>query len=149
MAAENSLLLPSEVFLDTSFVVALTVRDDANHAAAQALSRAVRDAGAQLVTTEAILLEIGNTFSKLHLRGAAVTLNSALRGDPHVTVLPFTDELIARAWGLFGERPDKDWGVIDCLSFVVMTDLGITAALTADIHFRQAGFTALLLSDAL
>ena len=33
MAADNS-LLPPEVFLDTSFIASLTVRDDANHAAA-------------------------------------------------------------------------------------------------------------------
>ena len=96
MAAENS-LLPPEVFLDTSFIAALTVRDDANHAVAQLLSRALRAAGTQIVTTEAILLEIGNMFSKQHLRGAAVTLHAALHGDPHVTVLPLTDALLSRA----------------------------------------------------
>ena len=32
----------------------------------------------------------------------------------------------------------------DCLSFVVMQHKGITQALTADHHFEQAGFTALL-----
>ena len=41
-------------------------------------------------------------------------------------------------------RPDKDWSLIDCISFVVMEEEGIQEALTADQHFEQAGFTALL-----
>jgi len=36
------------------------------------------------------------------------------------------------------------WGLIDCMSFVVMNDEGVTDALTADKHFQQAGFHALL-----
>jgi uncharacterized protein len=46
---------------------------------------------------------------------------------------------------LFRNRPDKEWGLVDCISFVVMTEKGIAQALTADQHFNQAGFKALLL----
>ena len=45
---------------------------------------------------------------------------------------------------LFAERPDKDWSLTDCISFVVMQEQGICEALTADHHFEQAGFVALL-----
>ena len=38
----------------------------------------------------------------------------------------------------------KEWGLTDCISFVVMADRGLTQALTADDHFTQAGFVALL-----
>jgi uncharacterized protein len=41
-------------------------------------------------------------------------------------------------------RPDKDWFLTDCISFVVMQDEGLTDALTADGHYEQAGFKALL-----
>jgi predicted nucleic acid-binding protein len=37
-----------------------------------------------------------------------------------------------------------EWGLVDCISFIVMQNRGITDALTADIHFQQAGFRALL-----
>lgn len=40
---------------------------------------------------------------------------------------------------------DKEWGMTDCISFVVMQDMGIIDALTTDDHFRQAGFRALLI----
>ncbi len=33
----------------------------------------------------------------------------------------------------------------DCLSFIVMEERSVHEALTADYHFRQAGFRALLL----
>jgi hypothetical protein len=42
-------------------------------------------------------------------------------------------------------RRDKDWSLTDCISFVVMNAEGIGEALTADHHFEQAGFEALLL----
>jgi hypothetical protein len=45
---------------------------------------------------------------------------------------------------LYSDRPDKDWSLTDCTSFVVMKRLRITEALTADRHFEQAGFKVLL-----
>ena len=46
---------------------------------------------------------------------------------------------------MYRARTDKEWGLTDCISFVLMKNEGISEALTADIHFRQAGFTAILL----
>jgi hypothetical protein len=34
--------------------------------------------------------------------------------------------------------------VIDCISFTIMQERNIVEALTADRHFQQAGFVALL-----
>lgn len=45
---------------------------------------------------------------------------------------------------MYRDRVDKEWGLIDCMSFVVMNDNDLTEALTADKHFQQAGFNALL-----
>ncbi len=59
-------------------------------------------------------------------------------------MVPLSEDLYARAVALYGSRPDKEWGLIDCASFVVMTDRGLSKALTADEHFQQAGFRALL-----
>ena len=41
-------------------------------------------------------------------------------------------------------RQDKNWSVTDCTSFVVMREHNLTEALTADRHFEQAGFKAIL-----
>lgn len=45
---------------------------------------------------------------------------------------------------LYRARPDKEWSLTDCTSFVVMNECGLTDALTGDRHFEQAGFKALL-----
>jgi predicted nucleic acid-binding protein len=64
-----------------------------------------------------------------------------------VDVVPYDNEQMDAAFQLYGSRADKAWSLTDCLSFVVMEDLHITKALTADQHFKQAGFRALLLED--
>jgi len=46
---------------------------------------------------------------------------------------------------LYRQHRDKSWGLTDCVSFVLMRQEGIAETLTADVHFRQAGFKALLL----
>ena len=43
-------------------------------------------------------------------------------------------------------RPDKDWSLTDCLSFLVMERRGLTEALTTDHDFEQAGLKAIMLS---
>jgi predicted nucleic acid-binding protein len=48
---------------------------------------------------------------------------------------------------LYRGRSDKDWGMTDCASFVVMAENGISDALTADQHFKQAGFRPLMLEE--
>ena len=59
-------------------------------------------------------------------------------------IVPLTNDLYAQALILYRSRIDKEWGLVDCLSFVVMRERMLTEALTADQHFEQAGFQALL-----
>lgn len=94
------------------------------------------------------MLEIGNSLSKLRLRHVAVQLLETLEADPMVEIIPLSEELYAQAFDLYRSRPDKEWGLMDCISFIVMQERGITGALTTDAHFRQAGFRALLREDA-
>ncbi|WP_241993419.1 type II toxin-antitoxin system VapC family toxin [Trichormus variabilis] len=59
-------------------------------------------------------------------------------------MVPLTNELYDAAFQLFRSRQDKEWGLVDCISFIVMQNRGITDALTANEHFNQIGFRALL-----
>ena len=58
--------------------------------------------------------------------------------------MPASHSLFQEGVQLYNARPDKDWSLTDCISFVVMQEHGLTDALTGDHHFEQAGFTALL-----
>ncbi len=134
----------NKVFLDTSYAVALSAPTDENHQRAVDLAEELETSGKGLITTRAILLEIGNALARARHRQAAVTLLSALENDPNIEIVPASDELYRRALEVYKERPDKEWGLIDCMSFVVMQDTQIVEALTADNHFSQAGFHILL-----
>jgi predicted nucleic acid-binding protein len=134
----------AEVFLDTAYAIALSSVSDLFHHRAVLLADQLEAAGTRLVTTQAVLLEIGNALSKQHYRHAAVKLLEALEADPNVEVIPLSEQLYARAFRLYRERPDKEWGLTDCVSFIVMQDRGITEALTTDEHFQQASFRALM-----
>jgi predicted nucleic acid-binding protein len=135
-----------EVFLDTSFAIALSSVTDQNHLRAVELAQQLEAEETLLVTTQAMLLEIGNALSKQRYRAAAIQLLESLEADSKVEVVPLTERLYGLGFKLFREREDKEWGLVDCISFIVMQERGITEALTADNHFQQSGFRALLKS---
>ena len=134
----------NEIFLDTSFAIALSAITDQNHARAVELAEQIEDQNSYLVTTQAILLEIGNALSKQRYRTAAIQLLESLESDPNVEIVPLTNELYNAAFQLFRSRQDKEWGLVDCILCIVMQNRGITDVLTADEHFNQMGFRALL-----
>jgi hypothetical protein len=138
----------TEVFLDTSFAIAVTVPTDRFHKKAMRLARDLRNSRVMIVTTHAILAEIGDSFSRPPYRLAATQLLRALQRDSGVLVLPVDSDLFSRGHQLFIDRPDKTWGLTDCISFALMQERRIRDALTADQHFEQAGFVALLRGGA-
>ena len=131
----------TQIFVDTLFVIALINERDQYHERAAGL--ADRFDGQSLVITEAVLLEIGNALARGFKTQAAQVIEEFLEADD-VTVVRLTPELFARAFQLYKSHQDKQWGLVDCVSFVVMRDAGILSALTFDQHFVQAGFEALL-----
>jgi predicted nucleic acid-binding protein len=55
-------------------------------------------------------------------------------------VLPGDRDLFLRAIDRYDDRLDKHYSLVDCMSMLVMLDLGITHVLTNDHHFHQEGF---------
>lgn len=133
----------TRLFLDTFFVQALLNVRDAHHERARALLPQVEGA-AEVVVTEAVLIEIGNALSG-SLRQLAAAFIRRCYTEPNMTVVSVKTPLLLRGLELYESRADKDWGFTDCISFVVMQDHGLSEAATGDRHFRQAGFGALML----
>ncbi len=133
-------------FIDASFLIALAIENDSYHKKAIEILDRAEEENQFLVTTEAILLELGNALSKRRYHRIAVEMLRQLQRDESIEILS-TSEYFDQAIDLFEKCDDKDWGLVDCLSFVVMKEKGIELALTADHHFQQAGFKALMLED--
>ena len=129
------------VFVDTLYWLALINANDQWHQTA--LDWSARIVG-QLVTTEPVLTEVADALSRADQKRWAVDAIRAVRSDPDITTVAGSAALFTRAFDLYASRGDKDWSLTDCMSFVVMKERGIERALTADLHFVQAGFRALL-----
>jgi len=97
-----------------------------------------------LLTTEFVLLEVADALSAPHLRMNTVAFIERVRQLPIVQIVPTHMDLLSAAWQLYRQRPDKDWGLTDCTSFVIMQQRRIMQAFTSDRHFEQAGFLILL-----
>lgn len=132
------------VFADVGYWIATVDEDDALHLKAVALARSV--AALEIVTTEMVLTELLNHVADFGptYRRKAVGLVRSLRQSQAVRVLPFTEALFEAALLRYERFRDKQWGLTDCASFVIMESLGLTDALAYDHHFQQAGFRARL-----
>ena len=129
------------VFADTFYFLALLDSREEFHAQAAQFSR---DPELRLVTTEWVLAEFGNAYADPRDRADFVSLYRSLRKHPRVNIITADTRLFQRGVDLFEQRSDKQWSLVDCLSFIVMRDEGIREALTGDKHFEQAGFVACL-----
>ncbi len=129
------------VFADTFYFLALLNERDPAHDRAVAASRAP---GLRLITTEFVLLELADALCRPGQREEAVALWNVVQTDPAFRLIAATSEWLQRGRELYRGRPDKEWSLTDCISFVVMQDERLIEALTGDRHFEQAGFKPLL-----
>lgn len=129
------------IFADTSFFVALVNPADQLHWKA---SRLVDQLEAHLLTTDYVLVELGNFLRHPKRRTLFLDLEREPCTNSSNIVLPASRSLYGQGKQLYANRPDKLWSLTDCISFVVMQEHGVTEALTADRHFEQAGFVPLL-----
>ncbi len=138
----------SDIFVDTRGWGHLVDPREAHHEFASNIYQLSRQQKRKLVTTNYVIAELvallTSPFRIPHV--TSITLIENLKASPYIQIIHIDNELDERAWQLLKNRADKEWSLVDCSSFVVMQELGITEALTADRHFEQAGFVRLLKS---
>lgn len=128
------------LFADTSFWIAFLRENDQFHTLALEI---YRDRIEPVCTTNWVLVELANYFASRRSRSDCGALIRELVAD-QATVVVKCETLFDASLDLYHARQDKEWSLTDCSSFIVMEDLQIQEALTADHHFEQAGFEILL-----
>lgn len=131
------------IFIDTGFVIALINKRDRYHKQARTL--ADQYDRQPLLITDAILLEIGNALARGFKVEASEIIANFMISD-EVKVVRLSPQLFDEAFALYRKYQDKEWSLVDCVSFIVMQKENITQALTFDRHFVQAGFEALMMA---
>ena len=129
--------MPEPLFVDSSYVIALMNINDRNNA--QARLWAERFMTHPLITTDAVLLEIGNALSRNGREKAIRIIHRALTAD-EIEIVHLNPVLFRAGLELYEAYKDKTWGLVDCVSFTVMREMHLPTALTFDKHFTQAGF---------
>jgi predicted nucleic acid-binding protein len=130
-----------KVFADSFFFLAMMNVRDSCHREAVALSETL---AGPIITTQWVLVEVGDAFSKLKDRDRFVDLLELIEADDRIHVVAASNSSFQRGTELFTRRKDKSWSLTDCISFTVMEQRNIKEALTGDHHFEQAGYTMLL-----
>lgn len=135
-----------DIFIDTSGWGNLLDVSQPFHPIASTLYRLARQQHHQMVTTKYIVAElVALLASPLRLpRKQTISFIQNLKASPYVKIQHIDAEIDAQAWQLLSSREDKEWSLVDCSSFIVMSQSNILEALTNDHHFEQAGFVRLL-----
>lgn len=130
-----------KVFLDTSGLFAVLVRNDYMHVRARATFECLVEKNSVLLTTSYVLLE---TSALLQAR---VGLEAARRFQHEFSTLfnvHWVDEkLHEKAFRRLELRGKREISLVDCTSFVYMEDNRISRVFTYDKHFSEEGFVIL------
>jgi len=116
---------------------------DLNHSRAIQAWQQLGSQGYHVVLTDWIIAETGNGLARSSIRDRFAASADQFTSSPTVEVV-FIRDYLSAAVEFYRCHQDKTWGLVDCASFLVMQDRGITEAFTSDRHFEQAGFTCLL-----
>ena len=136
------------IFVDTSALIAIGNKRDAFHFQALGINKELSRSNITFITTSAILLEFGNAFSTVNLRPFAIKLIDAVRQSKKWTSIVVDENILSRSFDLYRQMTDKEWGLVDCTSIHVATDMGIKNIFSTDHHFEQAAFNILLKRSA-
>lgn len=134
----------SAVFLDTNGWLALLNASDTLHPSADAAWRELGRHGREVVVTDWVVAETGNGLARTQARHRFAGAVRVLRASARSRLVFATEDLLAQALDLYASRPDKTWGLVDCLSITVMGRDAIREVFSNDRHFEQAGFRCLL-----
>lgn len=123
------------VFVDSSAIAALLIKNDRNHRAAVGVLRRLTEARAELVLSNFVVAE---TYNLLAVRAyPAKAREWFLANTWPVERVTSQDEKKARE--IIEKCADKDFSYTDATSFALMERLGFDAAFTYDRHFEQYG----------
>ncbi len=134
----------NKVFLDTCGWLALLNASDVLHAQANETWPTLGKHGYVVYLTDWIVAETGNGLARSRNKRSFEEAVRRVLVSGRAEFVDVGEELLQRSLGRYVNREDKDWGLVDCLSFIVMEDNDVREAFTNDRHFEQAGFHCLL-----
>ena len=130
----------SRVYVDTSALLAVLVKNDANHAHARAAFKKLSAREATLVCSSYVLVE----FYALLGRRVGLDAIGAFRQDfaPLLKVVWVDAALHDEGLGLLLDRGREDLSLVDAISFLVARRQAVDEVFAYDEDFQREGFAA-------
>ena len=135
--------MPEIVFVDTSAWVGLFVEKDQHHADAVKAFEALEEDAPDLVTTDYVIAETVTRIRRQASHRSAAGVWDRLEGGESARIVEVDATHRRAARRFFGKYDQLELSLVDCVSFVVMKELGIEEAFTFDEDFRKAGYVTL------
>lgn len=133
--------MSKSIFIDTGAFLALEDESDNHHEEAiRFRDKVLLPGNYEFITTSYILDETLTLIRRRLSISASISLSKKMRNSQIVKILRISEEVEEKALDLFEKYDDKTFSFTDCVSFVIMRDLGIQEAFTFDEHFLQMGF---------
>ena len=120
------------VYVDTAALIALGNKTDSFHPLASQVNQRLIAEQYTFLTTNAVILELANAFSKVRYKPLVISLIEAIQHSPQWHYLTIDETLMAQGLSLFKQRLDKDWSLVDCLGIYL-------ARLPQQTPFHAAG----------
>lgn len=136
----------NRVFVDTSGWASGFVPTETYHSIAKQVITGAGRGNSRLITTNYVITELVALLTSPFRvpRAEQIRIIDSLSSVDWIEIIHVDPTLHQEAWQLLQSRLDKNWSLVDCASFVVMEQRGMTEALTTDHHFEQAGYVRLL-----
>jgi predicted nucleic acid-binding protein len=133
-------MLP-KIFIDTSAFLALEDESDQYHEEAlQFREQVLRKKRYEVIATSYVLDEILTLIRFRIGIQASIDFSKKIRKSKVVKIVQVSSEIEEKALDIFEKYDDKDFSFTDCVSFVVMREMGIQEAFAFDEHFNQMRF---------
>jgi predicted nucleic acid-binding protein len=125
------------IFLDTSFLYALAVKDDDSHESAVARFERALDEDAELVLHNLVLVE---TVALLQRRRGLAAARDVVEKSSVFRTIIIDEQLHKEMLDLFVKSGTRHLSLVDMFSFALMRREGIKYALAFDEDFLKEGF---------
>jgi predicted nucleic acid-binding protein len=126
--------------VDTGAFYALADRRDPAHQRARLF---YEDSDALFLTSDFVFAETMSLLTKRLGKRLAINYGQGIRTSSSFRIEEPTPQMRENAWKLFAGHQDKEYDLIDCLSFSMMESFHICEAFGFDRHFVQYGFRLL------
>jgi len=125
------------IFIDTGIFVAARNKSDINHARAkQLLRRALGAEFGRVVTSDYVVGEaVTVALARTHNHQIAVNTGKLIMDSPRIEKLVAGEERFLKAWEKFKEIGGRGLSFTDCMTLVVMKEIGTTKIMSFDSGF--------------